>query len=83
MITFTLILSLFFPRLALIIGYLGSGILPNPFSFWADFLLALFVPRILMIAYIAINWETLPSSSMWLILHIGALVLSIILKDND
>ena len=83
MITLVLILSLFYPRLALIIGYAGNGILPNPFSFWVDFWLAFFVPRLLVITYIAVNWYTLDSPVVWLVLHIIALILSNLVDDKD
>lgn len=83
MITLVLILGLFYPRVALILGHYGHGILPNPFPFWLDFWLAVLVPRILIIAYIAVNWSSLADSGLWITLHIIALVLSNISDNTD
>jgi hypothetical protein len=82
-ISFILTLGLVFPRLALIIGYYSNGILPNPFPFWIDFFLALFVPRILFITYIALNWATISNPGLWLSLHILFFGLSIVYRQSQ
>lgn len=76
-ISFILGLGLIFPRLALIIGYFSNGILPNPFPFWLDFLMAIFVPRVLFLIYIALNWAVMSNPMPWFILHIVFFILSI------
>ncbi len=83
MITFILLLALFVPRWALLFGYLFGGILPNPTPLILDFILALIIPRLLIISYIVYNYDVLPSSGIWLILHIVALVISFFLGGND
>jgi hypothetical protein len=79
-ISFILGLGLFFPQLALIIGYFSNGILPNPFPFWLDFILAVFIPRILFLIYIALNWNTLNNTLLWFILHLIFFILSILYR---
>lgn len=83
MIAFTLLLALFIPRWSLLIGYLFGGILPNPTPLFLDFILTFFIPRLLIISYIVYNWHTLPSSGIWLTLHVIALLISFFLGGND
>ena len=84
MITAVLIITLFYPRLGLIMGYYGHGIPPNPFPFWLDFWIAAFFPRVLVLVYISINWEILPHAALWIALHFIAFMLSSLanLVDN-
>jgi hypothetical protein len=53
--TWFLILSLFLPRLALIIAWCTSGVPANTIPFWGDFFMTLFLPRILILIYIITN----------------------------
>jgi hypothetical protein len=65
------------------IGYAGNGILPNPFPFGVDFLLGAFIPRLLFVIYIAVNFETLEHSMMWLILHLFSIFFHAITNSNS
>jgi len=70
--TWLLILTLFFPRIGLILGYASNAIPANPFPFWADFFMALFLPRVLMLMYIVIN----QGFDGWFILHCIGLIIA-------
>jgi hypothetical protein len=61
-----LVLSLFFPRIALIIAYYSSNIPANTIPFWGDFFMAVFIPRILVVIYIATNI----GYGMWFWIHL-------------
>lgn len=63
-----LIISLFFPRIALFIGYFFAGWIPvNPVPFWGDVMMSILIPRILIIVYIA---STLGIKSGWFWIHL-------------
>jgi len=64
--TWFLILTLFFPRIGLLIAYYNGCIPPNTIPFWGDFFMAIFIPRILTIMYIIMNLGMGP----WAIAHI-------------
>ena len=51
-----LVASLFFPRISLFFAYINGGIPLNPVPFWADFFLAVFVPRVLTLIYIYVTY---------------------------
>lgn len=53
--TWFLVLSLFVPRITLLIAYLTHGIPPNNIPFIGDLLLAAFLPRALVVIYIYEN----------------------------
>jgi hypothetical protein len=74
--TWFLFLSLFLPRLALLIAYCGGTIPANTMPFIGDLLLAFFIPRALIVFYI---YENLGTSSPWFTAHIVALLLAIVL----
>ena len=65
-ITF-LVLSLFIPRITLLIYYFFLTIPPNPVPFIGDVLLTIFLPRALILIYIASNLGT---SSPWFWIHL-------------
>jgi len=67
-----LILSLFLPRITLIIYYLMHLIPVNNVPFIGDVLLSVFLPRILILIYIA---DTLGTSSAWFWIHLIVAVL--------
>lgn len=50
-----LVLSLFLPRIALLIAYFGGAIPPNNIPFVGDMLMAIFIPRVLILIYIVLN----------------------------
>jgi len=61
-----LILSLFFPRLSLLIAYYSGSIPPNTIPFWGDFFMALLIPRLLILIYIITNM----GFGAWAIVHL-------------
>jgi hypothetical protein len=67
-----LILSLFLPRVALIIYYFINAIPPNKVPFIGDLLMTVFIPRVLILIYIADNLGT---SSVWFWIHLVVAVL--------
>jgi hypothetical protein len=48
-----LVLSLFLPRVALLVAYCSNAIPPNTIPFWGDVVMAALIPRILILIYIA------------------------------
>jgi len=62
-----LILSLFLPRITLIIYYWIHAIPVNNIPFIGDVLLAVFLPRVLILIYIADNLGT---QSVWFWIHL-------------
>lgn len=69
--TWFLILSLIFPRLALIIAYFSNTIPANTIPFWGDFAMAALIPRILILIYIITNM----GFGGWAIAHLIVCVL--------
>ena len=62
-----LVLSLFLPRITLIIYFLLHNIPFNNVPFIGDVLLTVFLPRILILIYVA---ENLGTSSVWFWIHL-------------
>ncbi len=67
-----LVLSLFLPRIALLIAYFSGSIPVNNIPFWGDFFMAVFIPRILVLVYIITNM----GFGAWAIAHLIVLILS-------
>jgi hypothetical protein len=65
--TWLLVVTLFLPRIALLIAYFSHAIPANNIPFIGDVLLYIFLPRLLMIIYIYDNmgWE-----NPWFWIHI-------------
>ncbi len=73
--TVFLVLSLFLPRITLLIFWLFVGIPDNSVPFIGDLLLTIFFPRVLIIIYIV---ENLGVASPWFWIHlVVALILYI------
>ena len=70
---YLLFFSLFFPRISLFFAYVSHAIPVNPVPYWGDVVLAIFVPRVLMIIYIA---STLGWDNGWMVAHIIFLILA-------
>lgn len=71
--TYFLILTIFFPRLTLLVSYM-SGLIPaNIVPFWGDVVMGVFVPRVLVLIYI---YHSLGIHSGWFWLHVVALILT-------
>jgi hypothetical protein len=69
--TIFLVLSLFLPRLTLIIYYFIHQIPFNNVPFIGDALLTVFLPRVLILIYVADNLGT---SSPWFWIHLVAAI---------
>jgi hypothetical protein len=69
--TWFLVLSLIFPRLTLFIAWCSGGIPPNTIPFFAEVLMTLFVPRVLVLIYIA----TTMGMHEWFWIHLVVMVL--------
>ena len=68
-----LLFSLFFPRITLVV-YLLEGWYPhNTVPDWADLLLGVFVPRILILLYI---YQNLGYNNIWFVAHLVVMILA-------
>ena len=70
-----LIFSLFFPRLVLLIFFfLYPNLYPaNTVPQWADILLGVFLPRVLILVYI---YENTGANNVWFIAHLVVMILA-------
>lgn len=68
-----LVLSLVLPRITLLIAWFSESIPANNIPFFGDFLMAVFIPRVLILIYIATNMGFNP----WFWIHLVFMVLSI------
>jgi len=74
-----LILSLFLPRITLIIYYLIHAIPYNNVPLVGDILLTVFLPRVLILIYIADNLGT---NSYWFWIHLVVAILVYFFSGN-
>ncbi|MCI0450305.1 MAG: hypothetical protein L0Y79_11070 [Chlorobi bacterium] len=65
--TWLLVLTLFIPRISLLIAYFSHQIPYNNLPFVGDLLLYIFLPRVLMVIYI---YDNLGWQSPWFWIHI-------------
>lgn len=70
-----LIFSLFFPRLVLLVFiFLYPDLYPaNAVPQWADILLGIFMPRVLILIYI---YQNLGADNVWFIAHLIVMILA-------
>ena len=70
-----LAISLFFPRLVLLITILfyPNQYPANSVPQWADIILGVFVPRILILLYI---YQNMGANNVWFLVHLIALILT-------
>ena len=66
-----LVLGLIFPRITLFIAWMGGSIPANNIPFIGDLFMAIFVPRVLIIIYIATNMGFCP----WFWIHLAFLAI--------
>lgn len=74
-----LVISLFFPRIMLIIYYFMHSIPTNSVPFIGDVLLTVFIPRALILIYIADNLGT---GSHWFWIHLVIAILVYLFGGN-
>ena len=70
-----LVISLFFPRLVLLITIL---LYPNQYPAnsvpqWADIILGVFVPRILILLYI---YQNMGANNIWFVIHLVVMIMA-------
>ena len=70
-----LIFSLFFPRIVLLVFFfLYPNLYPaNAVPQWADILLGIFMPRVLILIYI---YQNLGADNVWFIAHLVVMILA-------
>jgi hypothetical protein len=70
-----LVLSLFFPRIVLLVLILlYPNLYPaNEVPQWADLVLGIFVPRILILIYI---YQNLGYNNIWFVIHLVVMILA-------
>ena len=70
-----LVLSLFFPRIVLIVLILFYPDLypANTVPQWADIILGIFVPRVLILIYI---YQNLGANNIWFVVHLIVMILA-------
>jgi len=68
-----LLITLFLPRLGLLIAWCSGQIPPNSVPFFGDVILAILLPRLLMLIYIATNL----GFEWWFFVHCVAWVFAI------
>jgi hypothetical protein len=70
-----LIFSLFFPRIVLLVFlFLYPSLYPaNAVPQWADILLGIFMPRVLILIYI---YQNLGADNIWFVAHLVVMILA-------
>lgn len=68
-----LLFSLFFPRIVLLVYFLMERFPHSTLPLWADAVLGLFVPRILILVFI---YQNMGYENIWFAAHLLALVLT-------
>ena len=71
--TWFLVLALFLPRLSLFIAYCSNQIPANSIPFFGDAIMAVFIPRILILIYIGVN---LGCDTGWFVVHLIACIIA-------
>jgi hypothetical protein len=74
-----LVLSLFIPRITLILFYFAHSIPCNSVPFTGDFLLTIFFPRVLILIYIVENYGT---QNPWFWIHLVAAIYIYLTTSN-
>jgi len=64
--TWFLVMSLFLPRITLLIAWLSHGIPPNTVPFVAEVFMTIFIPRVLILIYIGTVMGLCP----WFYIHL-------------
>lgn len=68
-----LILSLFFPRIVLLIYLFQDWYPKNTVPIWADILLGVFMPRVLILIYI---YQNMGADNVWFVAHLVVMILT-------
>lgn len=68
-----LLISLFFPRIVLLVYFLMERFPHSAIPLWADAVLGVFVPRILILIFI---YQNMGTNNIWFAAHLIALVLT-------
>ena len=68
-----LLFSLFFPRVVLLVYFLMERFPQNTFPLWADAIMGLFIPRVLILIFI---YQNIGTNNVWFVAHLLMLVLT-------
>jgi len=68
-----LLFSLFFPRITLVIFFLQQAYPANNVPQWADILMGLFIPRLLILIYI---YQNMGYENIWFVAHLIVAILA-------
>jgi hypothetical protein len=68
-----LLFSLFFPRIVLLVYFLIERFPQSSFPLWANVVLGLFVPRILILIFI---YQNIGYENIWFAAHLAVLILT-------
>ncbi len=68
-----MILSLFFPRIVLLVYFFQDWYPKNTVPIWADILLGVFMPRVLILIYI---YQNMGADNVWFIAHLIVMILT-------
>jgi hypothetical protein len=68
-----LLFSLFFPRITLVVFFLQQAYPANNVPEWADILLGIFLPRVLILIYI---YQNMGYENLWFVAHLIVAILA-------
>ena len=68
-----LLLSLFFPRVVLLVYFFMERFPANTLPIWINGILGLFVPRVLILIFI---YQNMGTDNVWFVVHLAVLVLT-------
>ncbi len=68
-----LLFSLFFPRIVLLVYFLMERFPHNTFPLWANAVLGIFIPRILILIFI---YQNMGYNNIWFVAHLAVMILT-------
>ncbi|HRH43390.1 MAG TPA: hypothetical protein PKY82_17280 [Pyrinomonadaceae bacterium] len=68
-----LLLSLFFPRIVLLVYLFEDWYPKNSVPIWGDILLGVFIPRVLILIYI---YQNMGANNVWFVAHLVVMILT-------
>jgi hypothetical protein len=74
-----LLFSLFFPRITLIAYFLMERFPQNTLPLWADVVLGVFIPRILILIFI---YQNMGTNNIWFAAHLIVMILAYFAGSN-
>ncbi len=68
-----LLFSLFFPRIVLLVYFLMERFPHNTLPLWADGVLGVFIPRVLILIFI---YQNMGTNNIWFVAHLAVMILT-------